>query len=95
MKNLSIFTGFALWLAIPFSWPYVYFQALRWLVFLVGGYSSFLGFKKGYTEWAIVMLVITVLFNPITPFYLSRGTWILIDFIVAVFFFINSTSEAI
>jgi len=34
--------------------------------------------------WIWLMGGIAILFNPIAPIYLDKGTWVVIDFIVAI-----------
>lgn len=69
------------------SWPYAYYQLLRWVVCGVGAYSAYLGFKMDNMVIGWLMVVIAVLFNPIAPFYLAKGTWSVLDVIVAFSFF--------
>ncbi len=70
------------------TWPYAYYQLLRWVVCGVGAYSAYMAHKSGRTSWAWVFGVIAVLFNPIVPFYLARNTWQVLDLAAAVPFLI-------
>jgi len=64
--------------------PYAYYQFLRWGV--CGG-SAFLAYTA-FTQyrmvpWAAALGVFAFLFNPIFPFYLDRGAWMIIDAMAA------------
>lgn len=69
------------------TWPYAYYQLLRWVVCGVGAYTAYLGFKTDHTGLGWLMVAIAVLFNPIAPIYFTKGTWSALDLIVAVVFF--------
>ncbi|MDR2175585.1 MAG: hypothetical protein LBO82_06575 [Synergistaceae bacterium] len=59
--------------------PYVYFQALRWIVCAFGVITALESYQNN-RQWAIwLFAVVAVIFNPIAPFYLSRGAWLPID----------------
>jgi len=66
--------------------PYAYYTILR---FTICGFSTIIAFA----EWeagalgrtiSISFAFIALLFNPLAPFYLKRGTWFYIDIVVAV-----------
>ena len=69
------------------SWPYAYYQLLRWVVCGVGAYSACKAHESGRTGWAWVFGVIAVLFNPIVPFYFARDTWQVLDLVAVIPFF--------
>lgn len=71
------------------NWPYAYYQLLRWLILGIGGYSAYLAYNSEKKTWAVIFGVIAVLFNPVIPFYLQKGTWQLVDLITAIIFFIS------
>lgn len=66
------------------SWPYAYYQLLRWVVCGVGAYTAYMAYESGRTSWAWVFGVIAVLFNPIVPFYFARDTWQVLDLVAAI-----------
>jgi len=66
------------------SWPYAYYQLLRWIVCGVGAYSAYLAYTQNRKGWAGIFAVVAILFNPIMPFYLERDTWQIIDVIAAI-----------
>lgn len=71
------------------SWPYSYYQILRWFILGVGGYSAYLAYNSGRKIWMGIFGAIALLFNPIIPFYLQKDTWQFIDVITAVIFFVS------
>jgi len=70
------------------SWPYSYFQLLRWVVCGIGTYSAYMAHERGRAGWAFVFGIIAVLFNPIMPFYLQKGTWKVFDIAAAIPFLV-------
>ncbi len=71
--------------------PYVYYQALRWVVCTLSIYTAVRYFnKKGsynyYRLLGWLFIIPAILFNPIAPFYLDKSAWIWIDIIVANLF---------
>lgn len=69
--------------------PYSYYQVLRWVVAISGAYSAYVAYKHENNAWAWIFGVITILFNPIIPFFFSKDTWQLIDVVTAIVIFIN------
>lgn len=69
--------------------PYEYYQFLRWVVMAVFGLTAYLAYTQHKIWWMGGMLAISILFNPIFPFYLDREVWILIDLFVAIILFIS------
>lgn len=59
--------------------PYGYYTFLR--IFITGTalFSAFIYYKKQQIFWLIVMVLITILFNPIIPIHFRSETWKLID----------------
>ena len=70
------------------SWPYAYYQLLRWIVCGVGAYSAYVAYKKSRTGWAAIFGIVAILFNPIAPFYMQRETWQVLDIVAAVPFLV-------
>lgn len=66
--------------------PYIYYQILRWVVCGIALLSLkiYLGKNKQILGW--LFIVPAVLFNPLAPFYLSKGAWVTIDVAIALFF---------
>lgn len=86
-KTLSIISGIMLLLAIPSMWPYGYYQIIRWVVSITGVSVAHEAYQKKLMGWAVTMIIVAILFNPIAPIYLAKGTWILIDIVVAILMF--------
>ena len=68
---------------------YGYYQFLRWIVLGVGAYSTYLAYNSENKIWMWAFALITLLFNPIIPFYLSKDMWQVIDVIVAIIFSVS------
>jgi arginine exporter protein ArgO len=66
------------------SWPYGYYQLLRFVICGVSAYIAFNAYqwRKIWAVWLFGF--IAVLFNPLIPIHLSRELWQPIDFICAV-----------
>ncbi len=92
MKNICIICGILLLLAIPSWWPYGFYTLLRWIICAVSIYVAYGFYKSKLTGWTFVFSAIAVLFNPIFPFYLDKSSWVGIDFISAILFFLASYS---
>lgn len=84
-------SGIMLLLAIPSVWPYGYYQLLRWVVSIVGISNAYQTYKLNSKGWMIAMIMVIILFNPISPFTFSKGTWILFDLITAFIMFAVSS----
>lgn len=69
--------------------PYGYYVFLRWVVTLSAIFLSWFAYNTKKTFWFVLMVLIVILFNPIVPIFLEKGTWTIIDFIVAIFFLIS------
>ena len=68
------------------EWPYGYYTILRWITCITSILVVLQAFEKNI-DWAkVVFIVIAILFNPLTPIYLSRSTWIPLDIITAILF---------
>jgi len=87
--TLTVISIIALLLAIPSIWPYGYYQLLRWLIAGTAVFLIFIASELEKRAWIWTMAVIAILFNPIIPIYLSKETWVVIDFIAAIIFFVS------
>ena len=87
-ENWFVFVAALFLLGALGHWPYTYDQLLRWVVCGVGAYSAYVSYGSGRTGWAFIFGVIAVLFNPISPFYMQRETWQVLDIAAAIPFLI-------
>ena len=92
MKWLCIACGVLLLLAIPTGWPYDFYTLLRWFIFGVSVYVAYGFYKSNLPSWALIFGGMSLLFNPIVPFYLSKSSWVLIDFVSSILFFLAAYS---
>ena len=75
------------------SWPYGYYQILRWIICVSSAYLAYFYHKSSKATWAWIFGIIAVLFNPILPIYLTKEIWHPINIIVATIFFISLFSK--
>jgi hypothetical protein len=59
--------------------PYSYYQAVRWLAFLTGGYMAWRLYQDGKPPLALLFGATAILFNPLAPFRMDRDTWATLD----------------
>jgi len=85
IKYFIILSIFMLFGAIV-EWPYGYYALLRWISCIAAILVTFQAFEKNINWAKVVFIIIAILFNPLTPIYLSRSTWIPLDIITAIFF---------
>jgi len=92
IKRLSIASGVLLLLGILNIWPYGYYTILRWVVCGVAILNA-IGFSKAkLTGWVLVFVALVFLFNPLFPVYLNKSSWVGIDLISAIIFFLSAYS---
>lgn len=91
MKQISAIAGVLLILAIPSGlWPYDYYVLLRWVIAGSALALAYYFYESKKTSWTLIFGSVAFLFNPIAPIYLAKQTWVIIDMIVAVLFFIST-----
>jgi hypothetical protein len=69
------------------SLPYAYFQILRLVVCGTACFGAFA--LKQRQGWLWTMVIIAVLFNPLLPVRLDRGTWQAIDLATGIVFLVS------
>jgi len=75
---LSIFMLFG----VIAKWSYGYYTILRWITCIASILVTFQVFEKNI-DWAkVVFIVITILFNPLAPIYVSYGHSRFIYFVI-------------
>lgn len=92
LRQLCIISGIMLFLAIPSGWPYGFYQLLRLLIFISSAIVAWGFYKSHLTPWAFIFGGITFLFNPIVPIHLDKQSWVPVDFMAAILFFIAAYS---
>lgn len=93
IKWILILAGVLLLLAIPNNfWPSSYYVLLRWVIFIVSIVGAYGYYKSNVIAWVLVLGSIAFIFNPIVPVYLSKTSWVTIDFISAIIFFFSAHS---
>jgi uncharacterized protein (DUF3820 family) len=68
--------------------PYGYYTFTRILVCVIATFLAWIGWEDSPSTrmWSMILGLIAVLFNPIFPIYLTRGTWYYLDLCAAVIF---------
>lgn len=92
IKWLCLASGILFLLGIPTGWPYSYYILLRWAILVSSAAVSYGFYNSKLQGWALVFVAVAILFNPIVPFYLSKSTWVIMDFIGACLFFVAGFS---
>jgi hypothetical protein len=92
IKWLSIVAGILLLLGMLNGWPYDYYIILRWVVCGVAIFNIVGFYKSKLTGWALVFGALAFLFNPIFPVYMNKSSWVGIDLISAIVFFLAAYS---
>ncbi|QQG41329.1 MAG: hypothetical protein HYV90_04155 [Candidatus Woesebacteria bacterium] len=92
IKWLSIAVGILLLLGILNVWTYDYYTILRWAVCGVAIYNAIGYSKSNLTGWVFIFGGLAFLFNPLFPVYLNKSSWVGIDLISAVLFFLSANS---
>lgn len=80
IRNIGLITAALLFIAV-FNLPYGYYEFLRIVVCLSAGFFAYHIYTTKKSSVAFIFIGIAILFNPIAPIYLSKDTWITIDFI--------------
>jgi hypothetical protein len=68
--------------------PYGYYTFTRIVVCGFGAFFAFLAWEGGPVSrlWSGIFGLLAVLFNPVLPIYLSRGSWFYFDLLAAALF---------
>lgn len=88
----AIISGILLVLAIPTGWPYGYYIFLRWVIFISSIALANGFYKSGLTAWVFTFGALAFLFNPIVPIHLNKSSWVAIDLVAAMLFFVSAYS---
>lgn len=67
-------------------WPYGYYKLLRLAICIASCFLAWQLFQIKRNGWMVIMGILAILFNPISPIFLARYLWALIDVIAAIVF---------
>ena len=93
MREMKILAAGMLFLAI-FKLPYEYYTLLRYAIFFIAAISALAIFDE-HTGIALGYVVIALLFNPISPIYLDKSTWIIIDILASITFICTANIDEV
>lgn len=75
-----------------YNFPIGYYKFLRWVICSTAIYTAYVSFIKNnkinFGVW--LFSLISVLFNPITPFYIGKSNWKIADLLVGVIFLVST-----
>ncbi|MBY5762562.1 hypothetical protein HFO06_05495 [Rhizobium leguminosarum] len=88
MRNNLILVPVALLIFAVFPLPYGYYFFLRLAISASAAYLAWVDYKKkdAFNGWSLILSMVALLFNPLIPIYLDRGSWFVIDLAVAGIF---------
>ena len=93
IKIVCIIAGVLLLIAIPTGLPYDFYILLRWIICGISIFTSYGFYKSKLSGWSVTFGAIAFLFNPLFPVHLEKSSWVSIDFISAILFFIAGYSS--
>ncbi len=85
---LQIIVAVMLFIAFA-SWPYSYYQILRWAVAVSSGVLAHRAFKNGQSGWGWIFVATLILFNPIASIHFEKETWQVLDVVVGVVYLVS------
>ena len=85
-SDLVFLVPAALLLMAPLPLPYVFYLALRQVVFVCAVWAAFMLFGRRLHATAMLFLVAAAVFNPVIRLHLERETWAIINVVAAVIF---------
>ena len=72
-------------LAIPSGWPYGYYTLLRFAVCGTSVYMTLFALEHQKKIWIWASGFVALLFNPLILIHLDKETWVVFDFVAALF----------
>jgi len=73
-----------------FPWAYGFYQLLRIVICVFSAIVAYSFYKSKLSGWALAFVAIALVFNPFFPVYMAKASWIGIDIVVGIVFFIAS-----
>ena len=75
--------------------PYSYYQFLRVAVFVVGCYFAYRAYdqKQEVNSWVIFYAMTAILFNPIFPIYMTKGSWAFFNIVTGIFYLVSTAEK--
>jgi hypothetical protein len=92
IRGLCIASGVLLLLAIPSGWPYGFYVLLRWAISISSVIIAYGFYQSKLSAWALIFGGVAFLFNPLIPVFLDKSSWVMIDFISSLLFFLAAYS---
>ena len=86
LNKVPIVISIVMLLVAILPMPYGYYTLVRLVVCGTAIYLTWFAKTINRQGWMWIMGFITLLFNPLIPIYLDRGTWSLVDLAVVVVF---------
>lgn len=75
-------------------WPYGYYKALRLVICIASSLLVWQSFRDKRNGWSVMMGMVAILFNPISPILFPRDFWTALDLTVAILFIACPSSPA-
>ena len=91
LNKIASYLSISLLVLAIFNMPIGYYTFLRLAISISSAFLAYKNYIEKNNLLAVGFIIVLCLFNPIfTVYFWDKGTWIIIDLIVAVLFFINS-----
>lgn len=59
------------------------------MVAIAAATNAYRAYELNKTEWVVLMAGTAILFNPITPIFLSKGVWVVLDVVAAILMLVS------
>lgn len=69
--------------------PYDYYVLLRWITCFVASFAACRAHSQRRHIWTWLLGALALLFNPVAPVHLHRGTWVILDMASAALFVVS------
>lgn len=66
------------------SWPYLYYQILKWFVCTASGIGAGIAYRLNLPAWTLALITVAIFFNPLFPMPLSQNLWMAADVIAGL-----------